>query len=236
MPRTARIVIPNWPHHVVQRGNNRQDVFFLDDDRHAYLELLRDRCAAGGVSILAYCLMTNHVHLVAVPPDEEALAQAIGRTHFLYTRYINRLHERSGHLWQNRFFSCALDESHLWTAARYVERNPVRARIVRLPWRYRWSSAAVHTGHSKDRVGLLDLETWSREWTPRRWERALQDEEHEAADHALLRNTHTGRPLASDSRLSKLERRLGRRVRPLAVGRPKKAQKTARGRTKASKK
>ena len=225
MPRVARIIVPGWPHHVVQRGNNRQDVFFVDDDRRMYLKLLRERCHTAGVRVLAYCLMTNHVHLIAVPRDEEGLARAIGRTHFLYTRYINRLHDRSGHLWQNRFFSCALDDSPLWAAARYVERNPVRARMVRLPWRYRWSSAAAHVGKAGDAAGVLDRDWWAREWTPRRWEKALRDESDEQVGMALLRNTHSGRPLASDSVLSKLERRLGCRLRPAPVGRPRKKER-----------
>ena len=194
MPRVARIVVSGWPHHVVQRGNNRRDVFFVDDDRRMYLKLLRERCHAGGVRILAYCLMTNHVHLIAVPRSEDGRARAIGRTHFLYTQYINRLHGRSGHLWQNRFFSCALEDSHLWAIARYVERNPVRARMVRLPWRYPWSSAAVHTDNGRDAAGVLDLDWWTREWTPRRWEKALRDEADEGVEGALLAHTH--RPAA----------------------------------------
>ena len=103
MARAARIVIPKVPHHVTQRGNNRQDVFFTDDDRRLYLDLLRDHCATAGVRILGYCLMNNHVHLVLVPPAEDRLAAAVGRTHYRYTQAINRLHGRSGHLWQGRF-------------------------------------------------------------------------------------------------------------------------------------
>ena len=107
MPRVARIVIPGWPHHVVQRGNNRQDVFFVDDDCRAYLRFLCDQSARFGIHILGYCLMSNHVHIIAVPDGEDSLAKAIGRTHFLYAQYVNRVHGRSGHLWQNRFYSCA---------------------------------------------------------------------------------------------------------------------------------
>jgi len=217
------------PHHVTQRGNNRQDVFFVDDDRRVYLRLLKERCEASGVQVLAYCLMTNHVHLVAVPSTEESLAAAIGRTDFLYTQYINRTRQRSGHLWQNRFFSCALDEVHTWRAVSYTERNPVRARIVRLPWRYQWSSAAAHTGE-KDETGLLDLEAWAEEWKPAKWARQLRAPEDEAEMRGLRLSTRTGRPLATDSFLSKLEHRLGRRLRPLPVGRPPKAEPKKRRR------
>ena len=127
MLRVARIVVPGCPHHVTQRGNNRQDVFFVEDDWRTYLRILREQSKRFGLSVDGYCLMTNHVHLVAVPTSENSLAKAVGRTHWLYTQYVNRLHRRSGHLWQNRFFSCALDESHCWQALAYVERNPVRA-------------------------------------------------------------------------------------------------------------
>jgi putative transposase len=100
MARLARVVVPGVAHHVTQRGNNRQDVFFVDEDRRVYLELLTEQAVKYGLEILAYCLMTNHVHLVAIPHEEETLAQAIGRTHFRYTQCINRFHRRSSHLWQ----------------------------------------------------------------------------------------------------------------------------------------
>jgi len=95
MPRVSRIVLPGRPHHVTQRGNNRQDVFFVDDDRRVYLGLLKEQAERFGLEILGYCLMSNHVHLVAVPAGEDSLAKAVGRTHFLYTQYVNRLHGRS---------------------------------------------------------------------------------------------------------------------------------------------
>ena len=233
MPRVARVVIPGCPHHITQRGNNRQDVFFVDDDRRAYLEFLRERCEAYGVGVLGYCLMANHVHVIAAPNNDDALAKAIGRTHFAYTQYVNRLHGRSGHLWQNRFYSCPLDEAHLWAAMAYVERNPVRARLVRAPWRYPWSSAAAHVGGRADPTGLLELGMWSREWTPERWRTALRQSADVGFVGRLRRSTHTGRPLATDSWLSKLERKLGRRLRPLPVGRPPKRQKGDGRRTRA---
>ena len=109
-------MVPGRPHHITQRGNNRQAVFFVDDDRRAYLRFLKEQSEVHGLRVLGYCLMTNHVHLLALPAGEESLAKAVGRTHFLYSQYINRFHKRSGHLWQNRFYSCVLDETHLWRA------------------------------------------------------------------------------------------------------------------------
>ena len=220
MPRIARIVIPGQPHHVVQRGNNRQDVFFVDGDRQTYLEFLREHCERFGFSVLGYCLMTNHIHIVGIPTSEDSLAKAIGRTHFRYSQYVNHLHGRSGHLWQNRFSSCGLDEVHMWRALCYVERNPVRAKMVRAAWRYRWSSAAAHaTG--VDPSGLLDMPTWLNDWGCEQWKSELRGAEDEAATAAIRLSTSRGRPLAGDSFLSKLEHRLGRRVRALPVGRPK---------------
>jgi putative transposase len=218
MPRIARIVLPGLPHHITQRGNNRQDVFFVDDDRRVYLQILGEQSDRYGLAVLGYCLMANHVHLIATPSGDESLAKAVGRTDFLYTQYINRLHGRSGHLWQNRFFSCALDEPHLWAALRYVERNPVWSRQVRLAWRYPWSSAAVHVGEAP--AGWLSLDDWSRAWTPAKWRGALRARDDQTQAAGLRRSTCRGRPLGSDGFLSRLEHRLGRRLRPLPVGRP----------------
>lgn len=224
MPRVARIVLSGQPHHVTQRGNNGQDVFFVDDDRRVYLELLQAHSERYGFALLGYCLMGNHIHLVGTPAGEDSLARAIGRTHFRYSQYINRMHQRSGHLWQNRFFSCALDQVHLWRALCYVERNPVRAKMVRVAWRYAWSSASAHV-LGTDRTGLLDISAWLKMWRPEKWKAELCLPENESAVSAIRLSTHRGRPLASDGFLSKLELRLGRRLRPLPVGRPKKRKR-----------
>jgi putative transposase len=220
MPRVARIVVPGCAHHITQRGNNQQDVFFVDSDRRAYLGFLKRGAARHGLAVHGYCLMTNHIHIVATPKEEDSLAKAIGRTHFAYLQYVNQLHNRSGHLWQSRFFSCALDEDHYRTALRYVEQNPVRARICRMPWRYPWSSAAAHLGQG-DPSGLLDLKAWRRAMDAENWQATLSDREDPDLVRQLRVRTQTGRPLASDSFLSKLETKLGRRLRPLPPGRPK---------------
>ncbi len=224
MPRVARLILPDCPHHVTQRGNNREDVFFTDDDRRSYLELLRDQCAAAEVEVIGYCLMTNHVHLLVVPPQAGSLARALGRAHWRYTQYINRLHGRCGHLWQNRFFSCPLDAGHTWAALAYLERNPVRARLVRRAWNYAWSSAAAHVGERGDASGLLDLRTWAQEWPAERWREQLVAPADEAGAEAIRRHLRTGRPLASDGWLAKLEARLGRRLRAGPRGRPRRRE------------
>ncbi len=234
MPRLARTVAVGFAHHITQRGNNRDAVFFVDDDRRVYLQLLKEQAGKYGLEMIGYCLMSNHVHIVATPHAEDSLAKAIGRTHFRYTQYINRFHRRSGHLWQGRFYSCALDERHFWLAMRYVELNPVRARLCRKPWRYEWSSAAVHVDAGA-KSELLDLSRWYDMISAAQWRQRLAFGVSDSEIGRLRSSTYTGRPLGSDSFLSKLETLLGRRVRPLPVGRPRK-NKTTRKQKKTKRK
>jgi REP element-mobilizing transposase RayT len=130
MARLPRIVIADVPHHVTQRGNARQVILASDADRMTYLELMREYSQLYGLSLLGYCLMSNHVHLIAVPRTSEALSQSLKQAHGRYASYWNALRSSTGHVWQGRFYSCPLDESHLWAALRYVELNPVRAGIT----------------------------------------------------------------------------------------------------------
>ena len=221
MPRSARIVVPDCPHHVTQRGNNRQDVFFVDSDRQVYLEYLLDACEMYGLRIDGYCLLTNHIHLIATPEYETSLGDAMKRTNQLYAQYVNRMHRRSGHLWQDRFFSCVLDQDHFQRALVYVERNPVRARLVRKAWRWRWSSAPAHCGMEKE-SDLLDIASWKKHISFARWKRRLERPDDEKWISRLRLSTSRGRVLGSDAFIAKLERMLGRRIRPMPVGRPKK--------------
>ena len=151
---------------MTQRGNRRQQAFFCEADYEAYIELMAEWCEREGVEVWAYCLMDNHVHLVATPSEQASLGKAVGGTHFLHSQYISRLRGRSGHLWQNRFYSCALDEPHTVAAVRYVERNPVRAGLVRQAWEYEWSSARYHVGLHKTDPILCDAEEVAgiRDW------------------------------------------------------------------------
>jgi putative transposase len=224
MPRLARAVAVGFAHHITQRGNNRKDVFFVDDDRRVYLELLKEQADKYSLELIGYCLMSNHIHIVAVPHEQDSLAKAIGRTHFRYTQYINRFHRRSGHLWQGRFYSCALDERHFWLAMKYIELNPVRARLCRKPWRYVWSSAAGHCG-GEDESGLLDLTGWHKQMDAARWRDLLTKPDDEQQLARLRLCTSRGRPLGSDKFIAKLETLLGRRLRPLPRGRPVKNSK-----------
>lgn len=149
MARTARTVIPHLPHHIVQRGNRNQPVFFSDSDRYEYLSLLRQAASDDGVSFLSWCLMDNHVHFVAVPERGDSFACCFRKAHSRYSLHVNRHNDWSGHLWQYRYHSSPLGPHYLYNAVRYTEQNPVRAGIVRGAWEYRWSSAAYHTGRKR---------------------------------------------------------------------------------------
>src|SRR5579864_1606293 len=146
MARLARVVTTDIPYHITQRGNGRRLVFETDTDRLVYLQLLQCDCNRHGRSVVGYCLMSNHVHLVAVPTRPDSMALALRHTHGCYAAYLNARQSASGHVWQGRFYSCPLDTPHLWAALRYAERNPVRAGVAVEPELYPWSSAPVHCG------------------------------------------------------------------------------------------
>ncbi|MBZ5720702.1 MAG: transposase [Acidobacteriia bacterium] len=168
MARLPRVVVVDIPHHVTQRGNARQVILSTDADRTTYLELLRHYCELYRLSLLGYCLMSNHVHLIAVPATAEALAQTLKHAHGRFASYWNARQSATGHVWQGRFYSCPLDRTHLWTALRYAELNPVRAALVQAPAQWPWSSAAAHCGLvSPDTI--LEMETWRKQWTPSEW-------------------------------------------------------------------
>lgn len=160
MPRQARIVIPNIPHHVIQRGNRKQATFFCEDDYQVYISLMHKACKKYYINIWAYCLMPNHVHLIAVPKTKESLAKAIGQGHEAYTRYINTKMGWKGYLWQGRFRSYPMDDVHLYNAGKYIELNPVNAGMVVKAYEYKWSSARVHLGLEEcsfiDKSALLE--------------------------------------------------------------------------------
>lgn len=220
MSRVARIVVPGFPHHITQCGNRQMEVFETDDDRLAYLRFLKKYAVQYNLSIYAYCLMTNHIHLVAVPADETALGKTLRDAHTVYAMYFNTRTALSGHVWQGRFYSCPLDEQHLWAAVRYVERNPVKAGLVERAEQYRWSSAAAHCGRCTDDLLSSDvpptgvIEDWSA------W---LAQPEEESVTAYIRQQTQTGRPCGSETFLDQLENLLDRTVRRKKPGRkPKK--------------
>lgn len=223
MPRIARVCAAGYPHHITQRGNNKDEAFFDDKDRRFYLDALKRYRDRNKMKILAYCLMGNHVHVLAVPEKETSLARGMGGTNLLYTQYINRKYSRSGRLWQNRFFSTVVEEEpYLWAAMRYIERNPVRAGLVRRAEDYEWSSARAHVTGIKDDVLSDDSRFNEKEL---KTYRDFIREDGRETDTAIRRATATGRPLGREGFIKKLERKLKRDLLPKKGGRPKKKVK-----------
>ncbi|HEU0097891.1 MAG TPA: transposase [Allosphingosinicella sp.] len=218
MPRAARIVLPGIPHHVVQRGNRRQRLFFDDGDRRAYLKLLAAALERHGTSCLGWCLMDNHVHLILLPVSADGLRAPLASAHTAYAQRINRARELSGHLFQGRFASYFMDDAHLMVAARYVENNPVAAGAVERPEDWTWSSARAHVEGRGD--GLTDVAALGRhvpDW------RAMLARGLEAGDEAerVERALRTGQPLGSMGWRRALAETHGVAIDSPARGRPR---------------
>jgi putative transposase len=222
MARFPRVVAVGFPHHITQRGNRRQDVFDNDSQRLLYLDLLAEHARLYSLRVLGFCLMTNHLHLVAVPEHEQAMAKTMKYVHGRFAQFWNALARTTGHVWQNRFYSCPMEWPAVDRVIRYAELNPVRAGLVRDARAYRWSSARAHQGEP-DEFHLLDGEWWQQRWTARAWFEFLGQPAD--ADCPSIRGaTHTGRPLGSAAYVADLECRLGRTLQPRPGGRPPKAK------------
>ena len=221
MARIARMVARGLPHQITQRGNRRQTTFFDTDDYKLYRDIMAEWCFRCGVEIWAYCLMPNHVHLIAVPSSEVGLRQAIGEAHRRYTRRVNFREGWRGHLWQGRFASYIMDETYLLVSTRYIELNPVRAGLVEKPEDYPWSSAAAHMcGRDDELVKVLPLLDVVGNW---RGFLSEKIEEHDVS--RIRRHECTGRPLGSEKFISKLEKVSGRVLRRQKPGPRREANK-----------
>ena len=203
------------PHHIIQRGNRRMPTFLEEDDYGVYLGLMKAWCARHKVEALAYCLMPNHVHLIAVPETPEGLARAIGEAHRRYTCYINEREGWRGYLWQGRFSSFVMDERYFLTAMRYIELNPVRAGLVGSPAEWSWSSARAHLRGEPDPLmgDVREMIAYIGDWQQYL---ALDVEEEELL--RLRQHTRTGRPLGNEAFILRLEERLGRSLRKRKPG------------------
>jgi putative transposase len=210
MARLARVVIPGHPHHVTQRGNGRAQTFFGDDDYALYRDLLAAHCRAAGVEVWAWCLMPNHVHLILVPSDADGLRRALARVHRSYAGTIQARRKRTGHFWQGRFGAVAMDEQHLAAALRYVSLNPVRARLAERAQDWRWSSTRAHLRGRDDGVtALAPVQDRFPDFAD------LLACEPEADLFAALRAAESiGRPLGDERFLTRLERKMGRVLKP----------------------
>ncbi|PLY00522.1 MAG: transposase [Desulfuromonas sp.] len=223
MPRIARVIAIDYPHHVTQRGNNRATVFFDDEDRQTYLRLLATYSKRFSLQIWAYCLMDNHVHLLAVPEKENSLARGVGLTNQVYTQYLNRKTKQSGRIWQNRFYSCIVDkDEYLWTVARYIENNPLKPDLADKAEEYCWSSAKAHLTGVKDE--LLHEPSWLDPTDVKNYA-AFMRQQDEVAEKLLRQATKTGRPFGPDTFIKEMEFKLDTALRPKRPGRPRKIRK-----------
>jgi len=216
MGRLARVVLPGVVHHVTQRGVRSMDIFYKENDRKDYINLLAERGRKVGLEFVGYCLMTNHVHLLVVPSDEDSLRKGIGEAHRLYTQRVNNRLNTRGHLFQARFYSCPLDSSHFLAAARYIERNPVRGKLCNRAEDYPWSSARFHLGITKtDPLIVKKIESLPSE---DEWSNWLEIESPEI--DMLRHHFRVGRPLGDEAFIKQAELTTGRGLRRKKAGRP----------------
>jgi putative transposase len=219
MPRHARVAVPHISYHVTQRGNYQQTIFLTEKDRAVYLQLVVRAACDYGLALLGWCLMTNHVHWLVTPSEPTSMAFTFRRAHSQYSILVNGTHHRRrGHLWQGRFYSCPLSDSHLFAALAYIERNPVRANLTFDAETYPWSSAAAHTGR-RPVPPFLCLKPWNELHSPETW-RNLLHAQAESEECALRRRTLTGKPWGDEAFTASLEQKTGRDLRSRPLGRP----------------
>ena len=218
MPRIARVMVPNVPYHVTQRGNYRQNVFESEEDKQVYLDFFEQYRKQYKLKVYAWVLMDNHVHFVVEPIDVISIAKVFNNTHMRYSQYFNKKKGAHGHLWQGRFYSCPLDKEHLYEAIRYVELNPVRAALVSHPKDYLFCS-------SQRLVNLfpLRLDKIDRYLEISDWEEYLMEEVNEEMVDRIRANSKTGRPAGAGEFISKIEKKTGRSLIAKPHGRPKKS-------------
>lgn len=220
MPRIARAVAVGFPHHVIQRGNNKEKVFFDKEDREKYLSLLKNYSDKWDSPILVYCLMSNHVHLLTRPKEDESLYKMMQGVTLCYTQYINKKYKRTGRLWESRYHSCIVDkERYLWVVARYIEQNPKRAKIVKMEEDFPYSSARAHIVGVKDKVLGEEL---FKEGQRKNYVEFIKASIPNEEINSIRYYTRTGRPFGSKEFIKKIEKMLERRFLLKSPGRPRK--------------
>ena len=229
MARLPRLVVPGQPHHIIQRGNNRQPVFLDDEDYLRFLAWLREGARTYKVSVHAYVLMPNHLHLLASPVEATGLAQMMQWIGRKYVPYFNQKYNRVGTLWQGRFKTSVIDsETYFLICSRYIECNPVRAQLAGAPGDYRWSSYAHHAGLRQDPAVVDHALYWALGNTPFQREAAYTALFQDPLSNAELLSIHTaaakGWPLGSDAYKTQLQHRAKRQVLPARRGRPPKSK------------
>ncbi|GJL98332.1 MAG: transposase [Methyloligella sp.] len=214
MARLSRLVVPDHPHHITQRGNRREQVFFSQADYEAYLDFLRDALIVSQAEVWAWCLMPNHVHLIVTPKDQDGLRKTVANTHRRYAARINQRNKWTGHLWQGRYGSVVMDEAHLYNAFAYVLLNPVRAKLVKRAQDWQWSSIHAHLDGMDDGITTIKAAA-DRILNFKTFLKAKFDDE---SFQALRGSECTGRPIGDDKFIENLERDFDRKLKPQKRG------------------
>lgn len=222
MSSAFRCVVPRYPHHIRQRGVRKGPIFYEDADCLVYICNIKYACVEHGVSIRSYALMTNHVHLVAVPKDVDSISRTLHDAHTLYSGYFNGKYGFVSHVWQSGPDYSAMDEAYMWNAVRYVERNPVRAGMVVCAEDYLWSSAAAHCGLRDD---ILLAEDFPPPGVIRDWSEWLRVDHREEEIKVIRQHLSTGRPWGTPDFIHELEAITGQCLNQSPRGRPKKGIK-----------
>ncbi len=224
MPRTARIVIDGYPHHIVQRGNNKQMIFFDEEDRELYLRLLKKYTKECLCHVHSYCLMDNHAHLLLTPQNKTSLHKSMQKLSLVFTQYVNKKYKRTGRLWECRFHSSLVNkDKYLWTVCRYIERNPVRAKIAIDPTKYKWSSAKFHilTVRKDNFVEPI----WHYSFEREEYLKFLLQPDNEVEIEKIRKSTFKGLPFGGDEFLKYLTQTFGVIIKSNPRGRPSKDRK-----------
>jgi putative transposase len=219
MPRTRRTIVEGQPHHITQRGNYRQKIFETDKDRKQYLEWIEKYSQKYKVKILAYCLMSNHVHFVVIPVESDSLSKLFNTAHMRYSHYYNKKKKAKGHLWQGRFYSCILGDEHLKTTARYVERNPVRAKIVKKAEQWAWSSAKANMDEGVGEISITGMRGYF-DISGKDWKDYIKEKDAVGFIDEIRKATNMSRAMGTEAFIGKLEKKLGVSLRLISQGRP----------------
>ncbi len=217
MSRSARIAIVDFPHHITQRGNNKNTIFFDDEDYSKYLTLLEKYKTKYYLDIFSYTLMPNHIHVKAIPKQLDSFSRTFNYTQMCYTQYFNKKYKKVGHLWQSRFFSCPLDEQHTYAVTKYIELNPVRAKLVKNPEDWKWSSARDHLDIEQ---GIISLSSREQILDIPNWREYLRIEPSEELIETINVCTLKGKPLGDKAFFEMLENKLGISLASRPKGRP----------------
>ena len=222
MPRIARAIAVGYRRHIIQRGNNREEVFHDEADRKQYLSLLKKYSEKWNSPALAYCLMSNHAHILARPASDESLYKMMQGITLCYTQYVNRKYQRTGRLWESRYHSCIVEEEkYLWAVSRYIEQNPVRARMVKKAEKYPYSSARAHISGMED--GVLGEALFSEKERKEYIQLLRANMPIKEIDNVRY-HTRTGRPLGGETFIRTMERSLKRTLSSRPRGRPRKGR------------